>query len=40
MNRNWWVGAILAVLTFVGLFFLLQGWSGMSMLYWPRKRFD
>jgi NADH-quinone oxidoreductase subunit J len=30
MNRNWWVGAILAVLTFVGLFFLLQGWSGMS----------
>jgi NADH:ubiquinone oxidoreductase subunit 6 (subunit J) len=32
MNRNWWVGAILAVLTFVGLFFLLQGWSGMSML--------
>jgi len=32
MNRNWWVGAILAVLTFVGLFFLLQGWSGMSLL--------
>src|SRR5512141_1760311 len=30
MNRTWWVGAILAVLTFVGLFFLLQGWSGLS----------
>jgi NADH-quinone oxidoreductase subunit J len=30
MNRNWWVGALLAVLTFVGLFFLLQGWSGLS----------
>ena len=24
MNRNWWVGAILAVLTFAGLVFLLQ----------------
>lgn len=32
MNRNWWVGAILAVLTFAGLFFLLQSWSGVSML--------
>ena len=30
MNRNWWVGALLSVLTFVGLFFLLQGWSGLS----------
>ena len=30
LNRNWWVGALLAVLTFVGLFFLLQGWSGLS----------
>jgi len=30
MNKNWWFGAALAVLTFVGLFFLLQGWSGMS----------
>lgn len=30
VNRNWWVGALLAVLTFGGLFFLLQGWSGMS----------
>ena len=30
MNPNWWVGALLGVLTFVGLFFLLQGWSGLS----------
>jgi NADH-quinone oxidoreductase subunit J len=30
LNRNWWFGALLAVLTFGGLFFLLQGWSGMS----------
>jgi NADH-quinone oxidoreductase subunit J len=30
LNRNWWVGALLAVLTFGGLFFLLQGWNGMS----------
>ena len=30
MNRNWWAGALLAVLTFVGLIFLLQSWSGIS----------
>src|SRR5919109_5133231 len=30
MNRNWWAGALIAVLVFVGLFFLLQGWNGMS----------
>ena len=30
MNRNWWLGALIAVLVFVGLFFLLQGWSGLS----------
>jgi NADH-quinone oxidoreductase subunit J len=29
-NKNWWFGALLAVFTFGGLFFLLQGWSGMS----------
>ena len=29
-NKNWWVGALLSVLTFVGLFLLLQSWSGMS----------
>ncbi len=30
MNSNWWLGAILAVLVFAGLAFLLQGWSGFS----------
>ena len=30
MNRNWWIGALLAVFTFGGLFFLLQGWNGLS----------
>jgi NADH-quinone oxidoreductase subunit J len=30
MNRNWWAGALISVLVFVGLFFLLQGWSGLS----------
>jgi len=29
-NANGWVGALIAVLVFVGLFFLLQGWSGLS----------
>lgn len=30
MNKNWWVGALMAVLTFAALAFLLQGWSGFS----------
>jgi NADH-quinone oxidoreductase subunit J len=30
VNNNWWVGALLAVATFGGLVFLLQGWSGFS----------
>ena len=30
MNPGWWVGALIAVLVFAGLFFLLQGWSGLS----------
>jgi NADH-quinone oxidoreductase subunit J len=30
VNKNWWAGAVLATLTFVGLFFLLQSWSGFS----------
>ena len=30
MNSNWWFGALIAVLVFAGLFFLLQGWSGLS----------
>jgi NADH-quinone oxidoreductase subunit J len=29
-NTNWWFGALLAVLTFGGLLFLLQSWSGLS----------
>ena len=29
-NNNWWFGALLSVLTFGGLFFLLQGWNGLS----------
>jgi NADH-quinone oxidoreductase subunit J len=30
LNRNWWFGALLAALTFGGLVFLLQGWTGLS----------
>ena len=30
LNKTWWSGALVAVLTFVGLAFLLQGWSGFS----------
>jgi len=30
VNKNWWVGALLSVLTFGGLFFLLRGWNGLS----------
>lgn len=30
LNKNWWFGALLAVMTFAGLFFLLQGWTGFS----------
>lgn len=29
-NPGWWVGALIAVLVFVGLFALLQGWTGLS----------
>lgn len=29
-NKNWWVGALLSVLTFGGLIFLLQSWTGLS----------
>ena len=29
-NAGWWVGALLAVVVFAGLFALLQGWSGLS----------
>ncbi len=30
MNRAWWFSAIIAILTFGGLAWLLQGWSGFS----------
>jgi NADH-quinone oxidoreductase subunit J len=30
VNKNWWLGALLSVLTFAGLFFMLQGWNGIS----------
>jgi len=30
LNKNWWFGALLAVGTFGGLYFLLQGWSDLS----------
>lgn len=30
MNKNWWVGVLLSVLVFAGLFLLLQGWNGLS----------
>ena len=32
MNPNWWVGAILALLVFGGLFFIVKSWGGVSML--------
>lgn len=28
MNKNWWAGALVAVLVFAGLTFLLSDWSG------------
>jgi NADH-quinone oxidoreductase subunit J len=30
LNKNWWMGALLAVVTFGGLFSLLQSWSGFA----------
>ncbi len=30
LNKNWWAGALMAVLTFAGLAYLLQTWSGFS----------
>jgi len=29
-NSGWWAGVLIAVLVFAGLFFLLQGWGGLS----------
>ena len=31
-NKNWWFGALLAVSTFGGLFYLFQGWDGFSKI--------
>jgi len=30
VNKNWWAGAIIAVVTFGGLAYLLQSWSGFT----------
>lgn len=30
MNPSWWAGALISLLVFLGLFFLLQGWGGLS----------
>jgi NADH-quinone oxidoreductase subunit J len=30
VNKNWWAGALIAVVTFAGLAFMLQSWSGFS----------
>jgi len=30
LNRGWWLSAVIAVLMFGGLFWLLQGWDGFS----------
>ncbi len=30
MNRNWWVGVLLAVVSFGGLVFIVNGWSGIT----------
>ncbi len=30
MNKGWWAGALISVLVFAGLIFLLEGWNGLS----------
>ena len=30
MNSGWWAGVVISVLVFIGLVFLLQGWSGLA----------
>jgi len=32
LNRGWWLGALVAVLTFAGLALMVRGWSGFSTL--------
>lgn len=29
-NKNWWMGALVALLTFGGIFFILRPWSGLA----------
>jgi NADH-quinone oxidoreductase subunit J len=30
LNPSWWAGALISVVVFAGLFFLLQGWNGLG----------
>jgi NADH-quinone oxidoreductase subunit J len=30
MNKNWWLGGLIAIFTFGGLVFILQSWTGIS----------
>ncbi len=32
LNRGWWLSSIIAILTFAGLTWMLQGWSGASAM--------
>lgn len=32
LNRGWWLGALVAVMAFVGLALMVRGWSGFSKL--------
>ena len=32
LNKNWWVSALVSLLTFGGLAFLLSSWSGFSQV--------
>lgn len=32
MNRNWWLGALVALLAFAGLVMLLQSWGGYASI--------
>jgi NADH-quinone oxidoreductase subunit J len=35
VNRGWWLGVLVALLTFAGLAFTVRGWSGYSALPQP-----
>ncbi len=30
LNRNWWAAALMGIVTFIGLAWMLQGWRGFS----------